>query len=108
MFDALKALASANPHGFTVRLLDLTLVTSGYVCAHDETQNSFDDDGLRRVIEHAETADGLVGMWYDLESDRTYWDSVRVFESREEAVVYAKAGNQLAIFHLDTGEEIRL
>lgn len=57
-------------------------------------------------VEH----DGYVGGWYDSESGLYYFDSTRLFpeDQLEEALQFARDNDQLAIYDLSTGEEIRL
>lgn len=47
----IKEIAAENELGFTITLPNCEFVTSGYVVAMLDTQNSFGDEGLRRVIE---------------------------------------------------------
>lgn len=44
----IKEIAAENELGFTITLPDCEFVTSGYVVAMLDTQNSFGDEGLRR------------------------------------------------------------
>jgi fructokinase len=48
-FEAIKKIAGENPQGFTVDLTILKKVTGGISVAYHETQESFGDEGLKRV-----------------------------------------------------------
>jgi len=65
LFRRIKEIAAENELGFTITLPDCEYVTSGYVIAMLETQNSFGDEGLRRVIEMASDTTGIMGGWND-------------------------------------------
>ena len=110
MYNELKAIAEASPYGFTVRLSDLTFVTTGYSVAYAATQNGFGNDGLRAAIDHAESLEGggVVGGWLNQQNGRYYFDSVRLFTDRAAALAFARENDQLAIWHFDTMSEIRL
>lgn len=53
LFKAIQAIAEANPDGFTVDLTTLKKVTKGISVAYLETQDSFGEEGLKRVLNHA-------------------------------------------------------
>ena len=50
LFKAIQAIAEANPDGFTVDLTTLKKVTKGISVAYLETQDSFGEEGLKRVL----------------------------------------------------------
>jgi fructokinase len=52
-FKAIKEIAETNPLGFTVDLTTLKKVTTGISVAYIETQDSFGDEGLKKVLKHA-------------------------------------------------------
>ena len=54
LFKAIQAIAEANPDGFTVDLTTLKKVTKGISVAYLETQDSFGEEGLKRVLNHSE------------------------------------------------------
>ena len=53
LFDAILEIAGKNPDGFTVDLTTLKKVTKGISVAYLETQDSFGEEGLKRVLKHA-------------------------------------------------------
>lgn len=108
LFKAVKKIASENPDGFTVYIPSLKWVTNGYIVAYKETQDSFGDDGLKRVITHALENNKIVGGWLNTENQMYYFDSSKVFENREEAIEFGKQNEQIAIFDLNNLIEIRL
>lgn len=102
----LKQLARENPNGFTVKIPECTPVTKGWVVAKKETQNSFGDEGLRKVIDVAMETTFLVGGWKN--GKLYYWDAVLVTEDEAEAIALGKENEQLAIFSLDQLREVFL
>lgn len=108
LFEAIKRIAAENPDGFTVKIPSLEFQISGYIAAYSETQDSFGDEGLRKVLEHALTHDKIVGGWLDKESRQYYFDSSKVFENKEEAIEFGRKHKQIAIFDLYAFREIRL
>jgi fructokinase len=106
LFDAIKKIAAQNPNGFTVDLTTLKKVTSGISVAFLETQNSFDDQGLKRVLKHALAHEKKVGGW--LEDSSFYYDSVRIFTDIEAAKRFGLENEQIAIFDLARKELIKL
>lgn len=108
LFEAIKAIAESDPEGFTVDLTTLKRVTSGISVAYLETQDSFDDEGLRRVLNHAMTHDKKVGGWLNDENEKFYYDSIKIFTNLDEALQFAKENRQLAIFDLTNLKLIKL
>lgn len=110
MIKLIQKLARANKEGFTVFLLDLTHVTEGIAVAYAETQNSHNLEGLKKCIEHAKTHSGVIGGWFDKESKKYYYDSIKIFKTDQltEAVTFGKENGQIAIFDLTNLREIRL
>jgi fructokinase len=106
LFDAIKAIAEQNPNGFTVDLTTLKKVTGGISVAFLETQNSFGDQGLKRVLKHALAHEKTVGGW--LEESAFYYDSVRIFTDLEAAKRFGIENGQIAIFDLTRKELIKL
>jgi len=108
LFNAIKEIAAQNPDGFTVDLTTLKKVTGGISVAYIETQNGFDDEGLKRAIEHALEHEKKVGGWLDLDDQLFYYDSVRIFSNLEEAKRFAIENGQIAIFDLAQPRLIKL
>ena len=104
LFEAIKAIAKENPDGFTVDLTTLKKVTGGISAAYLETQDSFGDEGLKIVIEHALKHEKTVGGWLNDENEYFYFDSVRIFNDLEEALQFGRENKQIAILDLRTGK----
>ena len=100
----IKEIAAENELGFTITLPDCEFVTSGYVVAMLETQNSFGDEGLKRVIEMASDTTGIMGGWND--DGLFYWDAVYIIHDRERAIELGKANEQIAIYHIENNDVI--
>lgn len=97
-----------NPQGFTIDIRSFKPVTKGIAVAYLETQNSHSKDSIEKVIIHAKNNQNVVGGW--LEEDLYYFDSVRIFETKdlEKAIEFAKEQKQIAIFNLTTFETIEI
>jgi fructokinase len=106
LFEAIREVAKQNPDGFTVDLTTLTKVTGGISVAYLETQNSFGDEGLKRVIAHALEHEKKVGGW--LEAGDFYYDSVAIFTDLDVAKRFGRENNQIAIFDLTHRKLIKL
>ena len=101
-------MAEENPSGFTVDLTTLKKVTGGTSVAYLETQNSFDDNGLKRVLKHALDNEKKVGGWFNDDDNHFYYDSIRVFSDLNEAIQFGKENQQIAIFDLKNERLIKL
>ena len=108
LLDAIKLIAKENPEGFTVDLTTLKKVTKGISVAYLETQNSFGDEGLKRVLEHAEKHEKIVGGWLNEDDGYFYYDSVKIYFDREEAIRAGRENEQIAIFDIGNLELIKL
>lgn len=111
LFFSLMEIAAANPAGFTVDANTLQPINKGYAVAVAETQNSFGDSGLLKVIEHQSTHPATVqafGGWLDSKSNQFYFDCTIICSDLETAKELGRRNNQLAIFDLENLEEIRL
>jgi len=108
LFEAIKAIAKENPDGFTVDLTTLKKVTGGISAAYLETQDSFGDEGLKRVIKHALEHEKKVGGWQNDENEYFYYDSIRIFDDLEEALQFGRENKQLFIFDLSKRELFKL
>lgn len=109
--SAVAAVAAANPDGFTVNAYTGETPAEGYAVALAETQDSHDAEGLARVldlIQSGSTRATCVGGWLDSVTGRYYYDATILVSDRAEAEALGRANGQIAIFCLDTCEEIRL
>ena len=100
LFEAILEIARQNPEGFTVDLTTLKKVTKGISVAYLETQDSFGEDGLRRVLNHALEHEKKIGGWLNEENDQFYFDSIRIFADLEKAKQFGRENQQIAIFDL--------
>jgi fructokinase len=108
LFKAIKRIAEENPLGFTVDLTTLKKVTGGISAAYLETQDSFGDEGLKRVLKHALDNEKTVGGWLNDEDGSFYYDAIRIFTDPEEAKHFGRENNQIAIFDLSNLRLIKL
>lgn len=110
LISALAAIAAQNPSGFTVDAQTLQPITAGYVVAVADTQNSFGDEGLKRVVDFVNrTSDvNAFGGWLDEATGFFYFDAVVVVNELHEAFELARKNKQIAFFDLANLQEIRL
>jgi len=102
--------SQSHPDGFTLNIRTMTEPTVGIVVSYAATQGSHSLESLPKVVEHALEHDGYVGGWLDSESGLYYFDSSRLFPENQldEALQFARDNEQLAIFVLSSGTEIRV
>lgn len=108
IFQMIKQIAETNKEGFTVSLLDFRTPKKGYCVAMKMTQDSFGDEGLKRVIEVAMQSTYVLGGWYDRESKQFYYDCVMIVDDLPTALELGRANEQLAIFDLTNANVIEL
>ena len=110
VFAAIEAAAALNPEGFTISAQTFAPVSTGYAVAVKGTQNSFGAAGMARVAayicKHPEI--NAVGGWMDSETGKYYFDATIIVSDLNEALRLGRENEQIAIFNLDTFEEIRL
>lgn len=95
----LKQIARENPNGFTVYLKDLSPVKKGWVVALKQTQNSFGDEGLKKVISVATEKTGVVGGWKA--DGKLWWDAVQIIDNEDAATESGIENEQLAIYQIE-------
>ena len=108
LLEAIEEIAKQNPGGFTVDLTTLKKVTKGISVAYLETQDSFGEDGLKRVLNHALMHEKKVGGWLNEENQQFYFDSIRIFTNLEEAKQFGRENQQIAIFDITHMRLIKL
>ena len=108
LLEAIEEIAKQSPDGFTVDLTTLKKVTKGISVAYLETQDSFGEEGLERVLNHALVHEKKVGGWLNEENEQFYFDSVRIFTNLEEAKQFGRENKQIAIFDIKKLELIKL
>ena len=99
LFEAILAIAKQNHDGFTVDLTILKKDTKGI---------SVGEEGLKRVLNHAEMHEKKVGGWLNEENQEFYFDSVRIFTNLEEAKRFGRENKQIAIFDISHMRLIKL
>ena len=110
IFAAVSAIAVSNPFGFTVDAKNLQPVKKGFAVAVSGTQNSFGDDGLKKVIKYAGDHPEInaFGGWLNSDNNEYYYDATIICDNLESALEIGRANNQIAIFDLENLKEIRL
>lgn len=106
LINDIKEIAKQNPQGFTISIKTLEHVTKGWVVARIETQNSFGDIGLERVIEVAKRTSYIIGGWK--EGKFYYYDAVDIYEDKQEAIEAGRQNEQIAIYNIETATLIYL
>lgn len=109
-------LAQGHRDGFTFdirwrRVRDRRHGDIGFSVAYAETQEKHGERGLIECIDHATGPNGswIIGGWYDEESDaehesdKYYFDSVRVYATRQAAIEAALKNQQIGIYDLSRG-----
>ncbi|MDO9554519.1 hypothetical protein [Rhodonellum sp.] len=102
----IKRIAKENPEGFTISIKDLSHIKKGWIVALKETQNSFGDKGLRKVIETSLKTTYMVGGWK--EEKLFYFDTVQIFNTEAEAIQAGIENDQISIYNLESGKLIYL
>lgn len=106
IIETIKKIAQQNPDGFTISLETMDHMKKGWVVALKETQNSFGDEGLKKVIQFASETTHIMGGWK--EGKLFYWDAVMILDSKEEAIQAGKENDQISIYNLETATLIYL
>ena len=115
----LIAYVKENPDGFTVDPRSIQPITTGVAVAPvksleikvspDELTEELIDqtvDNLKRMAD-AIDRDVYVGGWFNTEDGLFYLDASITVDTVDEALYIADAGNQEAVFNLETFEEVR-
>lgn len=97
-----------HPKGFTLNIRTCEEVKEGIVVSYKATQNNFGKEGLKASIIHALSHCGIIGGWFDQESNLYYFDSDTLFEETmlEQALEWARKNNQKSVFVLSTQETV--
>lgn len=107
-----------NPDGFTVRPTTLEPVSGGFVVAPLKEAEiivgeSLPEEVLLGYIEDNKDISRAIGRpvylggWFDNESKQYFLDNTLILPSAEDALYIAEAADQLAIFDLNSFQEIR-
>ena len=109
VLSTIAIVAATNPMGFTYNINEDKMQTTGYAVALSATQNSFGADGFLKVVEYARKHSiECIGGWLDSETGKFYFDATVIVNDKEQAIALGKANGQIAIFDLNTCNEIRL
>lgn len=105
----LLSIAQQNPNGFTVSK-SLEPIKKGFSVACIETQNSFDFQGAKKVVNFAKKNKKVSGFggWLDKETGKFYFDAIMIITDRSEAIRIGMQNKQIAIYDLEKNEEIKL
>lgn len=96
-----------NRDGYTVDN-KMRPITSGYSIAVKETQDSHGIWGLVRTTFHSLRHGYNFGGWLDTTTGRYYYDSVAIEQDEATAIAKGLENDQIAIYNLTDGKEIRL
>ena len=115
MLNKLVKYANENG-GMTYNNKTGQMMTKGYVCAKKGNEYVVNGQLTVEDLEHYMTKyhndlqldETCVGVWYNTENDKTYLDTSLVYENRQECEEIGRRNGEIAIFCLDTFEEIRL
>lgn len=103
----IQRVAKRNPEGYTVDK-KRKAITDGYSIAVKETQDSHGILGLVRTTFHSLRHGLNFGGWLDTATGRYYYDSVVIEQDEQTAIAKGCENEQIAIYNLTEGEEIRL
>lgn len=109
ILNAVIIAANENPDGFTLNINNCEFAQSGFAIALEDTQNSFDHDGMIKVIDYClKNNIDYINGWYNSENERFYFDATVIIQDRAKAIEFGRINKQIAIFDLDNLEEIKL
>lgn len=103
----IKRVARRNPEGYTVDKRRHA-ITDGYSIAVKGTQDSHGVLGLVRTTYYSLRHGLNFGGWLDTATGRYYYDSVVIEHDEDTAIAKGRENEQIAIYNLTDGEEIRL
>ncbi len=102
----IKKIAAQNSDGFTILLPTLEHAKRGWVVALAETQDSFGDEGLEKVLRIAQLKQTALGGWEH--KGKFYWDAVLLIPDRETAERLGRENGQIGIFNIETALYLEL
>ena len=103
----IQRIAKRNPEGYTVDK-KRKAISDGYSIAVKETQDSHGIRGLMRTTYHSLRHGLNFGGWLDTATGRYYYDSVVIEYDEDTAIAKGLKNEQIAIYNLTDGKEIRL
>ena len=106
----LEQIALQNEKGFTVDKTTLKPITEGYSVAIKKTQNSFGSKGLLKAffVGISTPIVNAFGGWYNTDNRKFYFDAVVIFDRFDRALKFAQENEQIALFDLNKGKEVKL
>ena len=110
LVDSIWVFSQTHPDGFTLSVSTWEEPQEGIAVAYSSTLGSHDKAELHYVVGHALDNGGFVGGWLDTETGLYHFDSIRLFpeDSLEAACRFGRENDQLALYILSSGQEVRL
>lgn len=109
LISIVGAFAANHPEGFTYNVETNQAQTTGFAVACKATQNSFGTEGLERVVDFVlKNKVSCIGGWYDAESGLFYYDATIIVDTIDKAILLGQINEQIAVFDLNTMQEVRL
>ena len=110
LVDSIWVFSQTHPDGFTLSVSTWEEPQEGIAVAYSSTLGSHDKSELHYVVSHALDNAGYVGGWLDTETGLYHFDSIRLFpeDSLEAACRFGRENDQLALYILSSGQEVRL
>ncbi|MDO4754746.1 MAG: hypothetical protein Q4A54_00215 [Parabacteroides sp.] len=105
LYYTVKQISAINPDGFIVSDEDgKTMPTGGYAFNHSETQDCFDDEGLRKVLNFCvpNVDVNYIGGKKMTEKNCFQYTAISIYDTLEKAAEKAKAYGQTTIYCLQT------
>lgn len=90
-----------NNKGYYVRIKDMYIVDE-----KDLTAEMFNLI-ISQMIDYAENSKKFIGVWHNQENKKVYFDYSRRYLSLDKALAVGKAHNQINIFDIERGNEIK-
>ena len=105
LYYIVKQISSLNPEGFIVSDEDgKTMPVEGYAFYHSETQDCYDDEGLRKVLNFcvSNTEVNYIGGIKNTDNNSFQYMAISIYNTLEEAEEKAKTYGQTTIYCLQT------
>lgn len=101
-FTLNKDLTHVENLGFVVSLKSNTVIVDAELLSQ-ELLNAIVDNLRIRIEENQ-----YIGAWLDVQTLKVHFDINNIFRDLEDAIKSARENDQIAIFNLETQQEIRL
>lgn len=108
MINQILNISKLNSDGFTFNLetKELYNPNEGFAVAYKETLHSEGIDGLQKAIKHALNNEKFVGGWFNYQTQKFNFDSVRIFEREKDAIEFAQENRQVSYFDFKNKKEV--